>query len=1037
MEAIGILIIVGIVGGFVALPFIALARAARIRDELNEVQGQLALLQHQLNQLKATADARTSQSSELPISPNVENKVPSPPLTESIRQAIATPEGVTTTPVAEVLSPPAAVPESHSSPPPLPPSRPVQATPPRPTATPPPSRPLLPKPAVNWEQFVGTKLIAWLGGLILFLAAAYFVKYSFDHDLIPPEVRVTFGFLLGIGLLVGGFQLKKKAYEVLSQTLCATGVVILYAVNFACHSLYHFAFFTPILTFVLMALVTTCAFLLAVRMNALVVAVLGLLGGFMTPVLLSTGQDNPLGLFGYIALLDCGLIAGCLVRPWPFLIPLAAACTGLMELGWTDRFLEPEKLGVAVVTQWVFCGLFLAGFEWALRRGQTSVLWIRTAAGLAVFAILYASGLLFRSSIGAHFGPLGLIVLGGNLSLITLAWRTPRWPSFTLMAASLSHLFLAAWMVLHLTPERLFWGLGAVLIVAILHTLTPVVLSRRNPPQGGMLWIHLIPPASLGLMMIPVFKLEWVSAFVWPLIFLIDLLAMALAVATRSLVSVLAVIVLTGLAAVGWVFRMPSIGTDALPTVLAVIGSMSLVFLFAGMITLRKLKSFLGEDRGAWSKAFGGLAFDADTRPETFLALMPALSALMPFLLLILVTLQLSLPNPSPVFALAMALTILLLSVCRSFRQPVLPLVSLISVVFLQSAWLLHGYSLETSPWLVLGWVLAFSGLIFSFPFLCGRLFASSSLPWAASALAFPLHFHLLYRVIDRAWPNWGLMGLLPAVLTIPPLVSCVHLARRYEASHPNRNAMLAWYGGVALFFITLVFPIQFERQWITVSWALEGVALCWLFHRIPHPGLRGTGVVLMGVAFVRLALNPAVLSYHARGEMPLLNWYLYAYGTVILSLFAGARLLAPPRDLWRGRSMPSLLNAQATVLLFLLLNIEIADYFSSPGERSLTFSFEGNLARDMAYTIAWGLFSLALVAIGLRRKLKTARFAGLGLLGATALKLVVHDVSQLAQLYRVGALAGVAVVLLLQTFLYQKFVAKENGAAPKPPKTE
>ena len=67
-----------------------------------------------------------------------------------------------------------------------------------------------------------------------------------------------------------------------------------------------------------MALITTTAFLLAVRLNALVVAILGMLGGFLTPILLSTGQDNPLGLFGYIAILDAGLIVVALQSPLVF-----------------------------------------------------------------------------------------------------------------------------------------------------------------------------------------------------------------------------------------------------------------------------------------------------------------------------------------------------------------------------------------------------------------------------------------------------------------------------------------------------------------------------------------------------------------------------------------------------------------------------------------------------------------------------------------------------------------------------------------------
>ena len=127
---------------------------------------------------------------------------------------------------------------------------------------------------------MGVKGFAWVGGLALFLGVAFFVKYSFDNNLIPPQLRVAIGFLTGLALLVGGVVMSRKHSRHLSQTLCATGVVILYSVTFACRSIYHFDFFGPIPTFLLMALITTTAFFLAVRLNALVVAILGMLGGF-------------------------------------------------------------------------------------------------------------------------------------------------------------------------------------------------------------------------------------------------------------------------------------------------------------------------------------------------------------------------------------------------------------------------------------------------------------------------------------------------------------------------------------------------------------------------------------------------------------------------------------------------------------------------------------------------------------------------------------------------------------------------------------
>ena len=163
--------------------------------------------------------------------------------------------------------------------------------------------------------------------------------------------------------------------------------------------------------------------------------------------------------------------------------------------------------------------------------------------------------------------------------------------------------------------------------------------------------------------------------------------------------------------------------------------------------------------------------------------------------------------------------------------------------------------------------------------------------------MAGPPQFFLIHRFVSAVYPN-QIMGLLPAAFAIPGLLSLVVVLKNIPAENKSRMTQLAWFGGVALFFITLIFPIQFDRQWITIGWALEGAALLWLFHRVPHPGLRLTGVGLLVAAFVRLALNPAVLEYHPRAATPIFNWYLYAYGIVTVCLFAGdktARAAAQP----------------------------------------------------------------------------------------------------------------------------------------------
>ena len=85
-----------------------------------------------------------------------------------------------------------------------------------------------------------------------------------------------------------------------------------------------------------------------------------------------------------------------------------------------------------------------------------------------------------------------------------------------------------------------------------------------------------------------------------------------------------------------------------------------------------------------------------------------------------------------------------------------------------------------------------------------------------------------------------------------------------------------------------------------------------------------------------------------------------------------------------------------------------------------------------MSYSIAWGLFALLLLIVGMRRHTAPARYAGLGLLGITLVKLFFHDLSQLDQLYRIGAFIVVAAIAIVASFLYQRFLAaaaKNNEA--------
>ena len=119
-----------------------------------------------------------------------------------------------------------------------------------------------------------------------------------------------------------------------------------------------------------------------------------------------------------------------------------------------------------------------------------------------------------------------------------------------------------------------------------------------------------------------------------------------------------------------------------------------------------------------------------------------------------------------------------------------------------------------------------------------------------------------------------------------------------------------------------------------------------------------------------------------------------------------------------------------AAILAFLLVNIEIADFYSQG--RHLTFQFGTSLGRDMTYSLAWAAYGLVLLLIGITVSSRGARFAALGLLAVTILKLFLYDLWWLGELYRVGAFVGLAMILILVSFLYQRHFAR--AAEPSDP---
>jgi uncharacterized membrane protein len=181
------------------------------------------------------------------------------------------------------------------------------------------------------EFAVASTWLLRLGVVILVMGIGFFLKYSVDKGLIPPTARVAMTILTGLALLVAGARALGTKYHVLGQGLLGGGIATLYFSIFAAVSFYQLI--GPYTAFALMGFITVCAGIMAVRFDSMLVAVLGLLGGYGTPVMLSSGQKNYVGLFTYTLLLGCGILGISIKKNWHLLNYLGFVCTYILFFG--------------------------------------------------------------------------------------------------------------------------------------------------------------------------------------------------------------------------------------------------------------------------------------------------------------------------------------------------------------------------------------------------------------------------------------------------------------------------------------------------------------------------------------------------------------------------------------------------------------------------------------------------------------------------------------------------------------------------------
>ncbi|MBR0758611.1 DUF2339 domain-containing protein [Bradyrhizobium jicamae] len=832
------------------------------------------------------------------------------------------------------------VPTSSAVPPPLAPEpvaaapdAPAQEAAAEPPAAPPPLPPA-PPAEPGFEETLGTRWVVWIGGLTLALGGFFMVRYSIEAGLLGPGVRTMLGGLFAFALLAAGEWTRRK--ESISNIaalpianipaiLTAAGTAVAFATVYAAYALYDFL--APATAFILLGMVALGT-LAAALLHGPALAGLGVVGAFVTPILVSSGKPDYWALYIYLAIVTAASFGLARIRLWRWL----AVTTIVFAVLWTFPCLECGPDMIAPHAFHVIAGFILAallvvcGFMFGPPADGEHAEPISSGA---LAAYLFGAMTIVLS--GFHADPamitFALLVAG----CLFIGWRTPAAAGAVGAAAIFVFIVFAEWAVranadMLVVPGGPLPGIGPNPTdgSVSLHLITALVFAMGFGVTGFLAQLRFTAANVL---------VRWAAGAVFTPVALLVALYARIAHLDRSIPFAIAAVLLAAAfaAATEALTRREQRPEQSAPIALFATGTLSALAL---ALTFALDKGWLTI---ALALVSMGTAWISVRRPIPFLRWLAAILA---------------------------GIVVLRIGYDPRIAGEAMGTTPIFN-------WLLWGYGIPAASF--------WAGSIF-----LRRNGDDAPLRMVESA-AILLTVLLAFMEIRHA-VNIGDVYRASAGLTEVALQVCVTLAmamglerlrlRSGSIVHNVGAVLLTVFAGLAAIFG--LFGLENPMIW--------------------PDDVGGTVFNLLLLGYALPALLALLLSYAVAGHRPV------AYANTIA--------------------------ASALILALAYVTFEIRRIYHGPiMSRGATTA-----AEQYTYSIAWLMFGVVLLGIGILVNSQRARLASAVVIGLTILKAFLIDMSTLTGAYRALSFMCLGIVLVAIGWLYQRILFRRQAAATTTP---